>query len=205
MMTLFRRAHLPSGYANPATPEGESVHLMALETKRWTLDELHSLPEDGNKYELVNGELFVTPAPRPKHEAVLARLSAVLQPYVAANALDRVYHPRSVIQLHGSEVEPDLMVRPELPRDLTDWSKAPPPILVVETTSEYTRRRDYIQKRQFYTDAAIPESWIVDPDERPILVVTPGSEDQVIAQRLTWSPPDSREPLVISLREIFGS
>ncbi|MDB4875265.1 MAG: hypothetical protein JWM41_1711 [Gemmatimonadetes bacterium] len=44
---------------------------MATRTKRWTLEELHSLPDDGNKYELVDGELFVTPAPTPRHETIL--------------------------------------------------------------------------------------------------------------------------------------
>jgi len=52
---------------------------VAIETKRWTLDELHSLPDDGNKYELVRGELFVTPAPTGQHESILAALSEDLE------------------------------------------------------------------------------------------------------------------------------
>ena len=48
---------------------------VAIKTKHWTLDELHSLPDDSNKYEVVRGELFVTPAPTPRHEAILARLT----------------------------------------------------------------------------------------------------------------------------------
>ena len=60
------------------------------QTKRWTLEELHSLPDDGNKYELVRGDLFVTPPPSEEHETILARLHALLIPYVAANALGMV-------------------------------------------------------------------------------------------------------------------
>ena len=80
-------------------------------TRPWTLKELHRLPDDGNKYELVRGELFVTPPPSTGHEDVLARLSRILDPYVAEQGLGYAYHPRSVMQFEGSEVEPDLMVR----------------------------------------------------------------------------------------------
>ena len=85
--------------------------LMATQTKRWTLEELHRLPDDGNKYELVRGNLFVTPAPTEAHETILARLTMILVPYVAANELGLVYRPRAVVRFDGSEVEPDLMVR----------------------------------------------------------------------------------------------
>jgi Uma2 family endonuclease len=84
---------------------------VATNTKRWTLEELHSLPDDGNKYELVRGELFVTPPPNDDHETILSRLSRILDRYVEANGLGLVYHPRSVVRVDGSEVEPDLMVR----------------------------------------------------------------------------------------------
>lgn len=54
---------------------------MAAVAKVWTLEELHSLPDDGNTYELIHGELFVTPAPMPSHEVVLTRLMNILFPY----------------------------------------------------------------------------------------------------------------------------
>ncbi len=52
--------------------------VMAMPLKPLTLDEVHRLPDDGNKYELVNGELFVTPPPTGGHETILARLTALL-------------------------------------------------------------------------------------------------------------------------------
>jgi len=88
---------------------------MAQSTTQWTLDRLHSLPDDGNKYEIVHGELLVTPAPAPMHETIAARLTRLLDPYVAAHGLGYVYHPRAVFRRHGSEVEPDLIVRPGRP------------------------------------------------------------------------------------------
>jgi len=78
---------------------------MATQTKQWTLEELHSLPDDGNKYELVRGELFVTPPPTEQHEDILARLTRMIDPFVAANGLGMVYHPRAVVRFEKSEVD----------------------------------------------------------------------------------------------------
>ncbi len=100
---------------------------MAMQQKQWTLEELHSLPDDGNKYELVRGELFVTPPPTEGHEDLLARLSAILTEYVVEQRLGMVYHPRAVVRFQGSEVEPDLMVRAQRVVRERDWDDAPPP------------------------------------------------------------------------------
>lgn len=54
---------------------------MAAQAGAWTLQQLHALPDDGNKYELVDGELFVTPAPTNRHEQILARLTRILSPF----------------------------------------------------------------------------------------------------------------------------
>ncbi len=60
---------------------GERVRMhMATQLTRWTLAELHRLPDDGNKYELVRGDLFVTPPPTDAHETILARLTRILDP-----------------------------------------------------------------------------------------------------------------------------
>src|SRR4051812_24209058 len=130
---------------------------VAIATKRWTLEELHSLPDDGNKYELIHGELFMTPPPTDNHETIAARLSRVLDPYVAAHALGFVYRPRAVLRFEKSEVEPDLMVRRQHPKPKGSWDDAPIPILVVEILSPYTWRRDFDQKRALYLEAGVAE------------------------------------------------
>src|SRR3954470_2031730 len=135
------------------------MHTVAI--KPWTLEELHRLPDDENKYELVRGELFVTPPPTDNHETISARLTRLLDPFVAAHGLGFVYHPRAVMRFQGSEVEPDLMVR--LPRSVrgAEWDSAPTPILVVEVVSGSTRRRDHQQKKTLYMEAGVAEYWIV--------------------------------------------
>ncbi len=177
---------------------------MATATKRWTLDELHRLPDDGNKYELVRGELFVTPPPTLGHETIAARLSLRLAPYVAAQGLGLVYHPRAVLRIAGSEVEPDLMVRQPPAHAGVKWDKAPLPILVVEIVSPYTRRRDQVQKRSLYMDAGVGEYWLVDPEQRTIVIVKAGEPDRIAREQLTWTPAGASSQLYIELAELFG-
>ena len=176
---------------------------MAQSTGGWTLAELHRLPNDGNKYELVRGELFVTPAPSVAHEELAAVLARILDRYVEPRALGRVYGPRSVIRVLESEVEPDLMVRPLTARLVNDWADAPLPILVVEILSDSTRRRDNGAKRQLYRDAGVPEYWIVDGDGRTIRVIRANDDDVVTAESVAWHPAGADDALIIDLAAFF--
>ena len=172
--------------------------------KRWTLEELHSLPDDGNKYELIRGELFVTPAPTDPHETIGARLHRLLDPFVAANDLGLVYRPRAVFRVgRNSEVEPDLMVRALNTDPRRDWAKAPVPILVVEIGSPSTWRRDREHKRTFYMEHGVAEYWIVDPDGREIIQIRPGVPDVISHERITWSPANASQPFVLDVTALF--
>lgn len=176
---------------------------MATQLKRWTLEELHSLPDDGNKYELIRGELFVTPPPTDDHETILARLTRILDRFVEANGLGHVYHPRAVFRFEGSEVEPDLMVRQEATGLGNAWERAPLPMLIVEVLSPTTRRRDQMQKKDFYTDARIPEYWIVDPEQAAVRVVRPGEPVVMVRDTLVWQPAGVPQPLPIDVASVF--
>ena len=177
---------------------------MALRSREWTLAELHRLPDDGNKYELVRGELFVTPPPTPDHETVLSRLTRILDPYAASNGLGMVYRPRSVVRFEGSEVEPDLMIRHPYPGVGANWNDWPLPVLVVEVLSDSTRRRDLGAKRQLYLDAGIPEYWIVDVAARHIRVVRSPESEEVVADNFAWMPKGVDGPLVVEIQAVFG-
>lgn len=181
--------------------------VMVARAKEWTLDELHRLPEDGNKYELVFGELFVTPAPSEDHEMILVRLTELLVPYVKANALGVVFRPRAIVRFRGSEVEPDLFVRPPRPAvrrtPVKDWDDAPSPLLVVEVLSPTTRRRDVGAKRDLYLSAGAGEYWVIDPDERCVRVIRAAREDTVVGDTLIWSPHGA-DPLSVDVSALFG-
>ncbi len=178
---------------------------MAPQRKRWTLEEVHALPEDGNKYELVYGELWVTPAPTNQHETIIARLARILDPYVGAQGLGLIYRPKAVFRVERHvEVEPDLMVRQPHPDPRGSWETAPRPILVAEVLSPSTRRRDLDQKRELYMKEGIPEYWIVDGAARTITVVLPEREPLVVSDRLTWAPAGASEPLTFDVARVFA-
>lgn len=177
--------------------------LMAQITGAWTLAALDRLPDDGNTYELVDGELFVTPAPSPAHEYLASALRAILEPYVKAQRLGKVYSPSSVIRTGGSEVEPDLMVRPAPSTPPNTWEEMPIPLLVVEVLSKTTRRRDHAQKRAFYLRSGVAEYWIVDGEHRTIRVVTPNADDVVPDSKLVWQPTGASEALEIDVAAYF--
>ena len=177
--------------------------MAATNTKVWTLEEVHSLPDDGNKYELVRGELFVTPPPTDYHETISARLTRLLDPFVAANGLGLVYRPRAVMRFEGSEVEPDLMVRQAHPKPEKNWDRAPIPRLIVEIISDSTRRRDYNQKKSLYQDAGV-EYWIVDAERCTVTIVRAGEPDRVEREAIRWTPLASRSALILGISDIFG-
>ena len=175
---------------------------MAIQTKPWTLEELDRLPDDGNTYELVYGELFVTPAPSPSHEEIIAILVRLLVPYVESWALGRVYSARAVVRARESEVEPDITVRPIAP-STEDWTKLPVPTFVAEITSRSTRRRDRGKKREFYLDLNVPDYWIVDRETRSVRIVRPGADDVTEYESAVWHPIGAGEPLVVDVQELF--
>lgn len=177
---------------------------MSMPAKAWTLEELHRLPDDGNKYELIRGELYVTPPPSVDHEEVLARLSAILTGYVERHGVGRVYRPRAVIRFEGSEAEPDLMVRVVSSGIHGNaWEALPPPVLVVEALSPTTRRRDLGNKREYYLDAGAGEYWVLDGERREIRVIRPGEQDVIARESLAWRAA-AAEPLVIDVVALFA-
>ncbi|HEX4682051.1 MAG TPA: Uma2 family endonuclease [Gemmatimonadaceae bacterium] len=184
---------------------------MATASKVWTLAEVHSLPDDGNTYELVNGVLYVTPPPLEEHETIAARLARILDPYVAAHGLGLVYRPKSVFRIGKEiEVEPDLMVRqPHRARRNRDedWETAPTPSLVVEIVSASTRRRDFELKPSVYLDeGGIPDYWVVNAGARTIHVYRrghPATRAIEIRDELTWSPDGAMASLRIDLGDVF--
>ena len=179
--------------------------VMALFTSDWTLAELDRLPDDGNRYELIDGELFVTPAPAPVHELLASVLREILAPYVRTQQLGRVFVPRAVVRTDGSQAEPDLMVLHATPPLPEKWEEMPTPSLAVEVLSRTTRRRDNEQKRAFYLRIGVAEYWMVDRWSRSIRVVRPNVVDVVAESVLEWRPTGASEALRIDIAAFFDT
>jgi Uma2 family endonuclease len=175
---------------------------MALDTRAWTRADLDRLPDDGNKYEVLDGELLVTPAPSPVHQQIIAWLSQRLTPFVATHGIGVVHQARSIM-VNGPkrQVEPDLMVLPV--GRFETWDAAPTPKLVIEVLSKATRRRDLAQKRQFYLERGVEEYWAVDRQDRSIMRVRRDAAESVTAL-LTWGPTGTFAALEIDASVMFG-
>ena len=189
-------------HALPFAEETGTMH-MALKTRSWTRRDLDRLPDDGNRYEVVRGALFVTPAPGPRHQQIVAELADRIAPYVATHGIGQLHFPRTVVVIGGSQVEPDLMVRRRVPPPPPSWEEAPLPFLVVEVLSETTRRRDLVAKRLLYMEAGIEEYWMLDGERRTITVARAGHLDIALADTLRWHPSRATAPLDIDVSTLF--
>jgi|SRR5579862_365101 len=174
---------------------------MALDTAEWTVAQRDRLPDDGNKYEVVGGELFVTPMPSWRHQFIARDLFRLLDPYVTEHALGSAFDlVTDVIDGERNVVVPDVVVFPFTRDDAPASARdAPRPILVAEVRSPTTWRRDVGPKRDLYVAMDVPEYWIVDPAERAVTVVRPGRPDERVTDLLRWHPPGATRALEIDV------
>ena len=171
----------------------------------YTAEMVRALPEDGNRYETVHGELLVTPAPRMLHQIVLVRLSHALGHYLERHPVGQLlYSPADISWGADILVQPDLFVAPwDEVRTLT-WERIQRLLLVIEIASPTTARADRFTKRRLYQEVRIPTYWIVDADAHLVEVWTPDDAlPHVEHERATWVPTGAVEPFVLSLSELF--
>jgi Uma2 family endonuclease len=172
--------------------------------RAWTLAQLHALPEDGNRYELLDGELIVSPAPGPPHDFVLMRLTRLLWRYLEQEPVGWIFPPTSVVQYHESQLQPDLQVR--YPEEFDAWDASRPPLLAVEILSPSNRRTQMERKRQWLLDRGVACVWIIDPRARHVRVARAGVEVDVYeTETVTWHPEGAVAPLHLSLRDILSA
>ncbi|WP_203434167.1 Uma2 family endonuclease [Jiangella asiatica] len=132
----------------------------------FTRAELDALPDDGNRHELLDGVLIVTPAPAPKHQRAVTRLLRLLDGACPAGL--EVFPALLDVALSDDTVlEPDVLVARV--GDLTEGDVPKPPQLAVEVLSPSTRRYDLLLKRSRYEAAGTPSYWVVDPDEPSVI------------------------------------
>jgi Uma2 family endonuclease len=128
----------------------------------FTRQDLDSMPDDGRRYEIIDGTLLVTPAPSLRHQWVSSSLIRLLQA-AAPPELKILHAPTDVILDDLNALQPDLLVvRAD---EIEHPDKPLRPLLVVEILSPSTRRVDLTLKRSRYETAACPSYWVVDPDE----------------------------------------
>ncbi len=135
--------------------------MTAVETAgRFTRADLDAMPDDGRRYELLDGAIIVTPAPTPAHQDAVLNLAQLLRAEVPAH-LKVFIAPLDVALPTHDVLEPDVLV---VSRDLvTAKDVTGVPVLAVEVLSPSSRRRDVGDKLTAYRDAGVPSYWVVDP------------------------------------------
>jgi Uma2 family endonuclease len=174
----------------------------------WTVEMLDALPDDGQRYEIIDGELWVTPAPSDVHQLVAMQFWRRLHDYLRPTTIARAMASPLDVRLGDrtrNRVQPDVFAlklrdgrRPPYPYDLGDL------LLAIEVVSPNNPLLDYQVKRELYLSRGVPEYWIVNADARVVSrwrsVEGPGEE---FSRTISWHPPQMSTPLVIDLPELF--
>jgi Uma2 family endonuclease len=139
-----------------------------------TYDDLAALPDDGKRYELINGELFELTGPTPKHQRATRRVSTDLDRFVTTHELGEVFFaPLDVYLSPHNTVQPDIIFVSRAQAGIIRAQKIEGvPDLLMEIISPSNRRHDIVIKAALYATFGVPEYWLVDPEDDKILVQT---------------------------------
>lgn len=138
---------------------------------KFTYQDYLLTPED-KRYELIEGELMMTPAPSWHHQTIAANLFRILDPIIKQNNLGKLaFAPVDVVLSHENVVQPDLLFvakgRLEI---ITEKNVQGAPDLVIEILSPPTKERDLDMKRKIYAKYGVREYWLVDPQAKTVEV-----------------------------------
>ena len=173
-----------------------------------TYEDYVLLPNDRNRYEILEGELTATPAPSTKHQSVSANLFKLLSRHIDNRNLGKLlYAPIDLILASTSVLQPDLVfVAKDRQRIITDKAIEGVPDLVIEILSPSTSRTDRVTKAQIYARHSVPAYWIVDPDEELIEIYLLDVDGYRLATTLQGAVPRVALPfneLQIAATDVF--
>ncbi len=178
---------------------------MALTIPRYTVADLERFPDDGQRYELLDGLLLVTPSPGVGHQLVATRLASALTGALESHPGIHVVGPGVVVREPRTQLQPDVMVfRAEGPLTAS-WKELRETWLAVEVLSPGSRVYDRDFKRDAYLALGVPEVWLVDLRERAVLISRTGAPpDQRVTGLLRWDSPHLDRPIELDLNRIFA-
>ncbi|HUQ84005.1 MAG TPA: Uma2 family endonuclease [Gemmatimonadaceae bacterium] len=176
--------------------------------RRWTEEEFYAERDTappGERWELVDGEVLVTPSPHWVHQRIVVRLTVLFDAFVRANALGELFASPLDVRLEpGLVLQPDLLVVPsgEL-RKRSDVIRRL--LLAVEIVSPTSARHDRVRKRPHYQRHRVPEYWVVDDTSQTVERWTPDDErPEILAEQLAWHPAGAPQPFVLDLVRFFA-
>ena len=137
-----------------------------IQSSRLTYEDYLQFPDDGKRHEIIEGDHYMTPAPRTKHQRISRRLLVALSGFAASRRLGEVFAaPFDVVLSDENVVQPDLLFVSAARADIvTEDNVQGAPDLIVEILSESSRKKDEVTKRKLYERFGVQEYWIVDPE-----------------------------------------
>ena len=172
----------------------------------WTAEMARALPDDGKRYEVLDGELFVSPAPSALHQRAVFRLAVILDEYCRANGIGEVIVSPADIEFSEHRfLQPDVCVVPLRDgRMIRSWSDIEKLLLAAEVISPTSAKADRFDKRHIYQSEGVPEYWIVDLDSRLFERWRPKDDrPEILADWLEWHPVPTVDPLRIDVARYF--
>ena len=179
-------------------------------TERWTAEQVRALQDESRawpRYELIDGELLVSPAPRLAHQRAVRLLLDALSPYVRAQPIGELFSSPADLELVPEGVlQPDAFVVPLVAgKRPQTWPDVRSLLLAVEVLSPGTARYDRVTKRRFYQRIGVPEYWVVDLDARVVERWRAGDErPEPLDERLVWHPEGASESFTLDLPSFFA-
>ncbi len=177
------------------------------EKKKYTYADYLKTPDD-ERYELIEGDLLMTPSPVTRHQRISRKIEFALEKYVTENDLGEVFYAPFDICLDAENVvQPDLLfVLKERMDIIGEKNIQGAPDLVIEIISESTAYRDLVQKKKLYARFGVKEYWIVIPEESSVDLFT--LKDDVFVLHKSYSKDDTLQSqllqkLKIELKKIF--
>ncbi|MEP9411765.1 MAG: Uma2 family endonuclease [Candidatus Brocadia sp.] len=139
--------------------------MSSVSSVKFTYKDYLLFPEGGKKHEIIDGERYMTPAPSIRHQRISGKIFRLLSDFVEKNVLGEVFcAPCDIIFPDTDVVQPDIIfISTENKHIIIESNIQGTPDLVIEVTSETTRRTDKVIKRRLYEKFRVKEYWIIDP------------------------------------------
>jgi len=177
---------------------------MAISVPRYTLADLERFPDDGNRYELLDGVLIVTPPPSNAHQVIVSRLQLPLMQAVMVPGRGQVVGPGAITLPPNTHLEPDILVYPaRYPID-AKWQEIEEHWLAVEVLSRSSRVYDREFKRDAYIALGVQEVWLVDRWSKVVEVSRRRGPGTITDDVLRWHIPTQTDEVAIPLTEVFA-
>jgi len=177
---------------------------MPIQIPRYTVDQVRSFPEDGQRYELLDGFLLVTPAPASLHQIVTLNLAAGLHQALVPSRRARVVSCGELEIGNHTLLDPDILVYPVSYEPRTPWKRIREWWLAVEVLSPSTRVYDRDFKQRAYLNLGVEEVWLADPESATVEVWNEDGHQRISGGLLAWRPKALRpDRIEIELDQVF--